>query len=196
MASKALIIASAVIAVAVIGAAVFLALRNPNTPTSGNSSPSLDSSEMQSLFGRGTYNASPAGNATELGLYISTHSAGTNESYLANNVTAYYAAVYNVTGDDIMINGEASHPMVFEQVFQSPVARGIYSTVVSGAGNVLTTLNATSDGLTYSYARSDFTNVSMTDFIGQKGDETAMVTIVGENVSVPALVAAIAGDLK
>lgn len=209
MASKMPIIAGVVIVVAIICAALFLIMRNPGTSAPGASSttiatsalsgagePYLNSSQMLSLFGKGTYNASPQGNATALGQYISAHSAGTNESYLANNVTAYYAAVYNVTGSSITINGAATHPMVFEQVFQSPVAKGIYSTVVSSAGNVLTTLNATSSGMTYSYAQSYFANTSMTEFIGQKGGETAMITIVGENAPISTLAAAIAADLK
>lgn len=198
MTSRVLIIASAVVVIAVIAAALLVSMHTA-APASGSpgqgGNMALSAAEMQSLFGAGVYNASPVQNATELGQYISSHSAGTNESYLANNVTAYYAAVYNVTSAHISVNGATVSPMVFEQVFASPVSKGIYGAVVDSAGGVLTTVNATSGGMTYSYTQSSALNISMTEMVGQKGGETALVTVIGENVSVQALASTVAADM-
>lgn len=167
----------------------------PSGPLGGPGQSYLSQSEMQSLFGPGTYGATSAANATTLGQYISQYSAGTNESYLANNVTAYWAAEYNITATPVMLNGNLTNPVAFEQVFMSPVARFIYTKMVAEAANTLDTINVSANGMIYSYTQRQIMNVSTTILIGQKNNETALVTLVGKNVSIDALASAVAGDI-
>lgn len=143
----------------------------------------LSQTEAQSVMGSsGTYNSSSTSNSSQITQLMNTYGPNSTSSY-AGSVSSIYVAQLS-----------ASSGQFIEIVFKTSSAKAMYGSMLGYTNSSITALNASSNGMTYSYLTGS-QPMQYSNLIGWKNNEVAVVVATGKTVNSTLLASTVAGDL-